>query len=155
MPNLTVSAEIDASPEAVFAAASDLERFASYVRDVDAFRILTAGATGCGTRFLHDRRIGFVKVSREVTITDWRPPMRFVASFLVLGRTLHTVHEIEGCGRTARLHISMRFTGNGWRDLTAWLVWLFALPYTRWQLRREIVDVKRKAEAVARISAPA
>ena len=81
--------------------------------------------------------------------------MRFVASFLVLGRTLHTVHEIEGCGRTARLHISMRFTGNGWRDLTAWLVWLFALPYTRWQLRREIVDVKRKAEAVARISAPA
>lgn len=40
-------------------------------------------------------------------------------------------------------------------DAVAWLVWLFALPYTRWQLRREIVDVKRKAEAVAGISAPA
>jgi uncharacterized protein YndB with AHSA1/START domain len=73
MPRIEVSTTIAAPPEAVWAAIEDIGTHVAWMADAEAIRFDTDQTSGSGTSFECDTKIGPIRLTDRMTITDWQP----------------------------------------------------------------------------------
>ncbi len=68
-----VSVDIDATPDAVWAAIEPIERHVEWMVDAASITFETEQRRGVGTRFRCATKIGPIRLDDEMEITEWRP----------------------------------------------------------------------------------
>jgi uncharacterized protein YndB with AHSA1/START domain len=103
MSRISVSIELDASPERVWQVVEPVERHVDWMHDAVAIRFETDQTRGVGTRFLCDTKVGPIKLVDRMEITEWRPgeAMGVRHTGLVTGTGLFTLEPID-LGRRTR-----------------------------------------------------
>jgi uncharacterized protein YndB with AHSA1/START domain len=71
---ICVSADYDASPAAVWDAVERVDTHVDWMADAETIRFVTEQTEGVGTRFECVTRIGPVRVTDRMEITEWEPP---------------------------------------------------------------------------------
>ena len=103
MARVHVSIDIDAAPEQVWAHIEPIERHVDWMSDAVAIRFLTDQHRGVGTRFECDTKVGPLKLTDVMEITDWVPShsMGVLHSGVVTGAGMFTLTPID-LGRRTR-----------------------------------------------------
>lgn len=73
MSELEVEIIIDAPPDVVWAHVEDISTHVDWMQDAEEIRFLSAGRSGIGTRFECDTRVGPIKLTDVMEITEWEP----------------------------------------------------------------------------------
>ncbi len=73
MSDVTVSIDIDATPETVWNVIEPIEDHIEWMADAVAIRFQTDQTRGVGTAFLCDTKIGPIRLTDEMEITQWQP----------------------------------------------------------------------------------
>ena len=73
MSDVTVSVDITAAPDVVWAAVEAVERHVDWMADAVAIRFETEQERGVGTTFLCDTKIGPIRLTDRMEITRWEP----------------------------------------------------------------------------------
>lgn len=73
MGHIRVAVEIDAPPADVWAVVEQIPRHVEWMADAVAIRFTGAATRGVGTAFECDTEIGPIRLTDEMTITEWRP----------------------------------------------------------------------------------
>lgn len=77
MAELKACTWVDAPPEAVFAAFSDVRTATERVRAITAIEMLTEGPVGRGTRFRETRTMFGRPCTETMEFTGWEPPRSY------------------------------------------------------------------------------
>ena len=101
MAKIRVSTVIDATPKEVWASIEDVRTHTAWMADAVAIRFLTDRTSGVGTRFECDTKVGPLRLTDVMEITEWRPRkamgVRHVG--VVTGDGVFTLKRARG-GRT-------------------------------------------------------
>ena len=73
MARITVSVDIDATPQRVWAVVEPVERHVDWMHDAVAIRFDCEQTRGVGTRFWCDTKVGPIKLVDTMEITAWEP----------------------------------------------------------------------------------
>lgn len=73
MSDVTVSIDIDATPGRVWNVIEPIERHVDWMADAVAIRFETEQTRGVGTAFLCDTKIGPIRLTDAMEITEWTP----------------------------------------------------------------------------------
>jgi hypothetical protein len=100
---ISVSIEIDATPERVWEVVEPVERHVDWMHDAVAIRFETDQTRGVGTRFLCDTKVGPIELVDKMEITEWRPgeAMGVRHTGIVTGTGMFTLTPID-LGRRTR-----------------------------------------------------
>lgn len=103
MAHISVSIEIDATPERVWEVVEPVERHVDWMHDAVAIRFETDQTRGVGTRFLCDTKVGPIELVDKMEITEWRPgeAMGVRHTGMVTGTGMFTLTPID-LGRRTR-----------------------------------------------------
>ena len=103
MAHISVSIEIDATPQRVWEVVEPVERHVDWMHDAAAIRFETDQTRGVGTRFLCDTKVGPIKLVDQMEITEWRPgeAMGVRHTGIVTGTGMFTLTPID-LGRRTR-----------------------------------------------------
>ena len=106
---INATARSAASPDRLWALASDVERWGDRLPTVDVVRPLGNGPTRVGSKF-EVRQPGLPKAVWEVT--DWQPERSF--SWVSTGPGIRStaVHTVHGDGGGSRLDLSLEWSGS-------------------------------------------
>ena len=90
MTRIRVTADYDATPDAVWRAVEHVDTHVDWMADAETIRFLTEQTAGVGTRFECVTRIGPVRLTDRMEITEWEP-----------GRSMGVRHRgvVTGTGR--------------------------------------------------------
>lgn len=115
MSDVTVSIVIDATPAEVWATVEPIERHVDWMTDAVAIRFETERSRGTGTRFLCDTKIGPIRLTDQMEITEWTPAvdaaegdpgtdgaMGVRHTGLVTGSGVFTIEPLGSGGRRTR-----------------------------------------------------
>lgn len=136
MARIRVSTVLDAPPAQVWADVQDVGSHVEWMADAVAIRFLSAQASGAGTRFECDTKIGPFTLTDVMEITEWVPGkvMGVRHSGVVSGTGRFTLKKLRG-GRT-------RFQ---WNEKLVYPVWMggpvgafVSKPVLRWVWRRNL-----------------
>ena len=103
----TTSMHIGASPEAVFALATDFGRAAEVIRAIENVEMLTEGPVGLGTRFRETRTVLGHATTQEMEVTAFDSP-----SLYALGCESHGaryVTEVRLASNSTGTDVELRF----------------------------------------------
>ncbi len=112
MSDVTVSIDLDAGPAEVWAVVEPIERHVDWMADAVAIRFETEQTRGVGTKFLCDTKVGPIRLTDHMEITEWRPAvdadadspgvdgvMGVVHTGVVTGRGVFTIEPLsDGTG---------------------------------------------------------
>jgi uncharacterized protein YndB with AHSA1/START domain len=100
---ISVSVELDATPERVWEIVEPVERHVDWMADAVAIRFDTDQTRGVGTRFECDTRVGPIKLTDHMEITRWEPgvAMGVRHTGIVTGSGVFTLEGID-LGRRTR-----------------------------------------------------
>lgn len=73
MSRITVSTDIDAPPEVVWAAVEDIGSHVSWMEDAVAITFTSERTSGVGTEFDCDTKVGPFRLTDHMLITEWVP----------------------------------------------------------------------------------
>ena len=73
MSNIKVSIEIEATPEKVWQIVEPIERHVDWMHDAVAIRFTSDQKRGVGTAFLCDTKVGPIRLTDKMEITQWVP----------------------------------------------------------------------------------
>ena len=73
MGRIQVAVEIDAPPADVWSVVEPIERHVDWMADAVAIRFTGESTRGVGTEFECDTRVGPIKLTDEMAITEWEP----------------------------------------------------------------------------------
>lgn len=73
MARIRVSTVIDATPKEVWASIEDVGTHTEWMADAVAIRFLTDRTSGVGTRFECDTKVGPLRLTDVMEITEWKP----------------------------------------------------------------------------------
>lgn len=115
MARIRVSTILDATPKEVWADVQDLTTHPEWMADAVRIRFLTAQTSGVGTRFECDTRIGPIRLTDVMEITEWRP-----------GRAMGVTHTglVTGTGRFTLKKVRGGRTQFQWREKLRYPIWL-------------------------------
>ncbi|HEU4841074.1 MAG TPA: SRPBCC family protein [Ilumatobacteraceae bacterium] len=90
MTRIRITADYDATPDAVWRAVEHVDSHVDWMADAETIRFLTAQTAGVGTSFECVTRIGPVRLTDRMEITEWEP-----------GRAMGVRHQgvVTGVGR--------------------------------------------------------
>jgi uncharacterized protein YndB with AHSA1/START domain len=95
MNPITASVWIDASPEEVFAIATNFDECADWLSEVTETRLLTPGPVGVGTKFSETRRADGRESKEEFTVAAFDPPRTCTLHCEANGAIFSTVMMFE------------------------------------------------------------
>lgn len=142
MARVRVRTTIDAPPEVVWADLSDIASHVEWMTDAVAIRFLSAQTTGTGTRFECDTKVGPLRLTDLMEVTEWSPGQAMGVDHvgLVTGSGRFTLKKLRG-GRT-------RFQ---WREQLRFPLWmggplgaLAAKPVLSWVWRRNLRSLSQR-----------
>jgi uncharacterized protein YndB with AHSA1/START domain len=115
MARIRVTTILEATPDQVWADVEDLASHVEWMADAVAIRFLTDQRSGVGTRFECDTKVGPVRLTDVMEITEWDPgrAMGVRHSGIVTGTGLFTLKKATG-GRT-------QFQ---WKEKLVYPIWL-------------------------------
>jgi len=144
MSRIRVSTIIDASPRAVWSAIDDIGSHVEWMHDADAIRFRTDRRAGKGTVFECDTRVGPLKLTDLMEITEWKPRRRMGVRHrgIVTGEGAFTLTRARG-GRTRfSWHERLRFPWWMGGELGG----VVGAEILRLVWRRNLVNLKRRVE---------
>lgn len=147
MGRIRVATELDATPDRVWAVVEPVERHVDWMADAVAIRFETEQTRGVGTRFLCDTKVGPIRLTDQMEITEWEPgeAMGVRHTGIVTGTGVFTLEPID-LGRRTRftwseeLHFPW-FLGGRLGELVGGQLVMKAI----W--RRNLRELKRLVEA--------
>jgi hypothetical protein len=102
MARISVFIDIDASPERVWDVVEPVERHVDWMADAVAIRFIGAQTRGVGTAFLCDTKVGPLRLTDRMEITEWETArvmgVRHVG--IVTGTGKFTLTGLDGGTRT-------------------------------------------------------
>ncbi len=116
MARISVSIEIDATPERVWQIVEPVERHVDWMHDAVAIRFVTDQTRGVGTEFLCDTKVGPIRLVDRMEITEWQA-----------GETMGVRHTgvVTGTGRFTLTPIDLgRRTRFTWAEELVFPWWL-------------------------------
>ena len=73
MAHIEVGIDLDASPQQVWKIVEPVERHVDWMADAVAIRFVNDQTRGVGTAFLCDTKVGPIKLTDRMEITEWTP----------------------------------------------------------------------------------
>jgi len=107
MAEISVKKRIEASPERVFALATDFENAARRLRGIKKLELLSDGPLGVGTRFRETRVMFNREATEEMEVTAFDPPRSYEVGCESHGCRYHSVLTFTPVG--SGTEIEMRF----------------------------------------------
>lgn len=102
MAHIEVGIDLDASPQQVWKIVEPVERHVDWMADAVAIRFVNEQTRGVGTAFLCDTKVGPIKLTDRMEITEWIPEkvmgVRHVG--VVTGTGQFTLAPIDSGART-------------------------------------------------------
>jgi hypothetical protein len=102
MAHIEVGIDLDASPQQVWTIVEPVERHVDWMADAVAIRFVNEQTRGVGTEFLCDTKVGPIKLTDRMEITEWIPEkvmgVRHIG--LVTGTGKFTLTPIDNGSRT-------------------------------------------------------
>ena len=102
MAHIEVGIDLDASPQQVWKIVEPVERHVDWMADAVAIRFVNEQTRGVGTAFLCDTKVGPIKLTDRMEITEWIPEkvmgVRHVG--VVTGTGQFTLTPIDNGART-------------------------------------------------------
>ena len=102
MGRITVSADFDAPPAAVWSVLEPVERHVDWMADAESIRFLDDRTRGVGTRFECVTVVGPIRLADVMEITEWQPERRMGVRHdgVVTGTGRFTLEPLDGGRRT-------------------------------------------------------
>ncbi len=105
MSDVTVSIDLDATPAQVWALVEPVERHVDWMADAVSIRFETDQTRGVGTSFLCDTKVGPIRLTDRMEITEWVPAddagtigrMGVRHTGIVTGTGVFTIEPIDTC----------------------------------------------------------
>jgi carbon monoxide dehydrogenase subunit G len=144
MARIRVRTTIDAAPAQVWVALSDLASHVDWMHDAVAIRFLTERDYGVGARFECDTKVGPIRLTDVMEITEWSP-----------GRAMGVRHVglVTGTGRFALQRARGGRTRLSWVEDLRFPVWMggpvgawTAKPVLRRIWRRNLRDLAARVD---------
>jgi uncharacterized membrane protein len=116
---VSVSIVIDAAPARVWEVLRDLEGHVTWMEDAAAIRFTSDRRAGLGTTFDCDTRVGPLRLTDRMKVTEWRE-----------GRSLGIVHvgAVRGRGRFSLRRARGKRTRVTWTEHLRFPLWLGGWP---------------------------
>ena len=116
MTRIEVAADYDATPDEVWRAVEEVDSHVEWMADAEVIRFLTEQTAGVGTRFECVTKVGPIRLTDQMEITEWEDgrAMGVRHSGVVTGNGRFTITPIDGGRRT-------RF---GWEEELTFPWWL-------------------------------
>jgi uncharacterized protein YndB with AHSA1/START domain len=144
---IRTSTVIDAPPRRVWEAVRDIATHTTWMRDAVAIRFLSERTEGVGTTFDCDTKVGPLRLTDRMEVTEWRPGrvIGITHQGVVTGRGRFTLRRARG-GRT-------RFTWDERLRFPWWvggpLAAAAARPVLRHVWRTNLRQLKQRVEGDA------
>jgi hypothetical protein len=102
MSRITVGIDIDASPERVWEVVEPVEDHVDWMHDAVAIRFQTDQTRGVGTQFLCDTKVGPIRLTDVMEITEWVPArsMGVTHTGIVTGTGVFDIAPLDGGTRS-------------------------------------------------------
>ena len=102
MGRITVSIDLNATPDRVWSIVEPIERHVDWMADAVAIRFETEQTRGVGTQFLCDTKVGPIKLTDHMRITEWVPgeALGVEHTGLVTGTGIFTLAPLDEGRRT-------------------------------------------------------
>ena len=102
MGRITVAIDLAAAPARVWEIVEPIERHVDWMADAVAIRFETDQTRGVGTRFLCDTKVGPIRLTDRMEITEWVPgsSMGVRHTGLVTGSGVFTLASLDDGRRT-------------------------------------------------------
>lgn len=115
MSAIAVSIVIDALPDDVWKVLEPVEHHVDWMADAEAIRFTTEQTRGVGTKFLCDTKVGPIRMTDPMEITEWEP-----------GHAMGVRHTgiVSGVGRFTLSQRGPRSTNFIWRENLTFPWWL-------------------------------
>jgi Polyketide cyclase / dehydrase and lipid transport len=112
---IAVSIVIDALPDDVWKVLEPVENHVDWMADAEAIRFTTEQTRGVGTKFLCDTKVGPIRMTDPMEITEWEP-----------GHAMGVRHTgiVSGVGRFTLSQRGPRSTNFIWRENLTFPWWL-------------------------------
>jgi hypothetical protein len=147
MARVRVITMLDAPPDRVWADLAEVQSHVEWMADAVAIRFTSAQTTGVGTRFECDTKIGPLKTTDVMEITEWVP-----------GRVMGVRHTgvVTGEGRFTLKKARGGRTQFQWKERLTFPLWMggpvgafVAKPVLRWIWRRNLTQLAARFAPVA------
>jgi hypothetical protein len=144
---IRVSTVIAAPPPVVWAVVEDVGAHVDWRHDAVAIRFTSATTRGVGTTFDCDTKIGPIKLTDRMELTEW-----------VDGEVMGVRHVgmVTGTGRFTLTPVGTHHTEFTWEEQLQFPLWMggpvgatVAAPVLRWIWQRNLGDLKRLVETGA------
>ncbi len=115
MTRIRVAADYDASPAAVWTAVEEVDTHVDWMADAETIRFMTEQTAGVGTRFECVTKIGPIRLTDRMEITEWQPEhaMGVRHTGLVTGTGRFTIDPLDA-GRRSRFAWDEELTFPWW-----------------------------------------
>jgi uncharacterized protein YndB with AHSA1/START domain len=110
--NITVEEYIEAPPDDVFAAATDIDHWPERIKDIVAIERCTDGPVGVGTRFRETRVVMKKEHTEEMTFTEFTPNSAYTLGCESCGCAYATRFQFSPEGIGTRIHMNMTAHAN-------------------------------------------
>lgn len=99
---IIVAVELEATPEHVWSVVEPIEHHVDWMADAVAIRFQGEQTRGVGTDFLCNTKVGPIRLTDHMTITEWEPPwvMGVHHTGIVTGTGRFTLVPLDGGRRT-------------------------------------------------------
>jgi hypothetical protein len=149
-----VHEQINAPPEAVFAAASDFPNAPQRIRGIKKMEMLTQGPVGMGTRFRETRVMFGREATETMEVVDFQPGRSYTLRANNCGceyRTVVSVRPAAAAGGGSQ--ITFDFMGTpltfGAKVMGTLMGWMIKGACVK-AIRQDLADLKAKVENAAR-----
>ncbi len=110
MPSISTSCLINASPEAVFDVATNVEKWAEVVPAIEKIEMLTPSPAGLGTKFRETRLMFKKEATEEMEFVEWNRPTSYGLLAESHGSRYQTTYTLTQEGDSTRLTLNFDAT---------------------------------------------
>jgi carbon monoxide dehydrogenase subunit G len=142
-----VREQINAPPEAVFAAATDFQNAPQRIRGIKKMEMLTPGPVGVGTKFRETRVMFGTEATETMEVVELHPGRSYTLSAASHGCEYRTIVSVRpaGTGSEVTFDFSARPSTFGAKVMGALLGWMMKGACVK-AVRQDLADLKSALE---------